>query len=185
MPVTEDIIIVVIAEVLLLLGIEHQFFLVLAFVGAWMRQFLQAAFLSPLVSEMVAPPRRQAAETRLQERRMKNASQEYEAFDFLHDRLWIERLPVGLQILEMDKIRAANGITYVIDRNNADEFIEAIRAGEFYKHRWTLTLESYEWYRDLNAKEFEVLQHETMNVDNKPYEIIEMRSAAVRSKQCH
>lgn len=94
-------------------------------------------------------------------------------------------LPTVLQILEMDKIRAANGITYVIDRNNADEFIEAIRAGEFYKHRWTLTLESYEWYRDLNAKEFEALHQGMMKVNNKPYETIEMCSAAVRSKQCH
>ena len=92
-------------------------------------------------------------------------------------------LPTVLQILEMDKIREAGGITYVVDRNNMDEFIEAIRAGEFYKHRWIMSLTSYEWYRDLNKDDFARLQQGMTKCTNKPYETIEMCSAVLRSQE--
>lgn len=92
-------------------------------------------------------------------------------------------LPTVLQILEMDRIREAGGITYVVDRNNMDEFIESVRAGVFYKHRWIMSLTSYEWYRDLNKDDFARLQQGMAKVTSKPYETIEMCSAALRSQE--
>lgn len=98
----------------------------------------------------------------------------------------LSTLPTVLQILEMDKIRAAGGITYVVDKTNADEFIASFKAGEFYRHRWTMSLDTYEWYRDLEPKAFNALHEGLVKVKgNKPYETIEMCHRAIRSShQC-
>ena len=66
MPVTEDIVVAVVALFLLVLGKKHQFLFLLAFVGAGVRQLFEAAFLRPVIADGIAYLRRQTAEEELQ-----------------------------------------------------------------------------------------------------------------------
>lgn len=92
--------------------------------------------------------------------------------------------PTVLQILEMEKARAAGMHTFVIDKNNADEFVNNIKSGMFYKYEWSLSLESYEWYRNLDTDHFKILYDAIAdNKYSKPYQLIEAISASLRSQE--
>ena len=86
--------------------------------------------------------------------------------------------PTVLQILEMENARAAGMHTFVIDKNNADDFIDCIRRDAFYPHVWRLNLHAYDWYRnatpeyfnDVILKAITAYSRETLF---KPYEVID------------
>ena len=91
---SENVIVVMVAELLLFLGEEDQLFGVLAFVGARVRQFFHAAAARPLVAETVAEARRHEAEEGLRDWVVKECPQANEVANLLADRRG-ERLQVA------------------------------------------------------------------------------------------
>lgn len=90
--------------------------------------------------------------------------------------------PTVLQILEMEKARKSGMRTYVIDKNNMDEFIDATKKGVFYVHAWDIELRDYEWYRDAPPafiKEFWKEHEEKLRLW-EPYQIIHAMAGAYK-----
>lgn len=86
--------------------------------------------------------------------------------------------PTVLQILEMEKARATGMFTYVIDKNNASEFIDCIKRGILYSHTWKVNLRTYDWYRNATPEYFnDVILKDITAYSRatlfKPYEVIE------------
>ena len=82
--------------------------------------------------------------------------------------------PTVLQILEMEKARKSGMMTYVIDRNNATEFLDAIIRGYLYRSQWIMDMTDYEWYRNAPAAFISNLWKHNKYPGNKPYEVIHM-----------
>ena len=91
---SEDVVVVMVAELLLFLGEEDQLFGVLALVGARVCQFFHAAAASPFVAETVAKGRRHEAEEGLRDWVVKECPQANEVANLLADRRG-ERLQVA------------------------------------------------------------------------------------------
>ena len=89
MPVSENIIVAMVADPLLVFGEKDQLFLVFSFVRAWIGYLFETALFRPSVTEFVAPSGWQAAETELQKRVAENPAQTHELFYFALYVLWI------------------------------------------------------------------------------------------------
>lgn len=87
----------------------------------------------------------------------------------------IATLPTVLQVLEMEQARANGMITYVVDKNNMEEFISCIECGIRYSHPWNISIKAFEWYKDISS-EFFVNRVKPIFDNNKlllePYELI-------------
>ena len=66
---------------LMLFGVQHEFFVLLAFVTAGVSQFFLARMLCPTIAELVAPRRRHAAEKSLCYGVVKECTQAHELAD--------------------------------------------------------------------------------------------------------
>ena len=113
MPMSEDVIIVVVAELLLLLGEEDKFLGVLAFVGARVRHFFHTAAACPFVAKAVAEGRGNEAEERLRDWVMEEGAQAYEVAYLLADGRG-ERLQVAggydaIAVCEVERFAMDNG----------------------------------------------------------------------------
>lgn len=88
--------------------------------------------------------------------------------------------PTVLQILEMEKARKAGMRTYVIDKNNMDEFITLTKQGLFYTHNWLLELKDYEWYREAPPAFVQQMWKNNKSNIFTPYEIIHDQAQAYK-----
>lgn len=93
-PMSEDVVVVMVAELLLFLCEEDQLLGVLALVGARVCQFFHTAAACPFVAETVAEGWRHEAEKRLRDRVMEECPQAYEVAYLFADRRG-ERLQVA------------------------------------------------------------------------------------------
>ena len=82
--------------------------------------------------------------------------------------------PTVLQILEMEKARKAGMRTYVIDKNNIDEFIYETSQGYFYAYPWLIDLKDYEWYRNASSDFVKQLWKNEDAIWYEPYDYIHM-----------
>ena len=97
MPMTEDIVVAVGVLLLLIFGKKHQLFLILSFVRTGVGDLFEAAFLRPLVAELVSPSRRQRSEAELQEGGTEDLTQFHETLDLFLHVLGVDFLPIRRQ----------------------------------------------------------------------------------------
>ena len=81
MPMSEDIVVAVVAYFLLLFGEEDEFFFVLPFVGAGVGYLVEPALFRPGISEFVTPCRREQAEEELRGGRVEEFLEADEGLD--------------------------------------------------------------------------------------------------------
>lgn len=73
----------------------------------------------------------------------------------INNKTAVATLPTPLQILEMEKARKAKMLTFVIDVNNAKDFMQSIENGSIYTHMWDMSLDTYMWYSKAPKEFFE------------------------------
>ena len=97
MPMSEDIVVAVVAYFLLLFGEEDEFFFVLPFVGAGVGYLVEPALFRPVISEFVTPCRREQAEEELRGGRVEEFLETDEGLDLFLNLSGVECLPVRRQ----------------------------------------------------------------------------------------